>query len=281
MLILDDLRDIEKLSELEQSVARVILEEPKGIINLTIEELAARAYTSTATIVRLCKKLGFNGFTEFKIKLATEINTFVLHTERVLQEMPIQRAESPKQIMDIMLNLHYQALTDVYHSMDEEALKKAVSLIMNADIVTLYGREESLLIAEDLHLKLKRIGVPSVLESLHGFQNPTIYKKDKKQLAVIFSRYAASSDFKELFHLLKSLDIPMVVITANKDSLLAKTADALILFDNEEKILKMGSFASRTSMQYVSDCLYLMLFSEDFDVNANRLKNFYVNLKLS
>ena len=280
MLIMDELRDVEKLSELEQCVAAVILENPKDIINVTIEELASKAYTSTATIVRLCKKLGFNGFSEFKIKLATEINTFVLHSERVLQEMPIQQPEEPKQIMDVMLNLHYQALTDVYHSMDEEAMKKAVNLILRADIVTLYGREESLLIAEDLHLKLKRIGIPSVLESLHGFQNPTIYKHDKKQLALIFSRYAASSDFKALFHLLKAHDIPMIVITANKDSLLARTADSLILFDNEEKILKMGSFASRTSMQYVSDCLYLMLFSEDFEVNASRLKNYYVNLKL-
>lgn len=280
MLILEELHNIEKFSELERRVADEILKDPKGIINITIEDLAAQAYTSTATIVRLCKKLGFVGFSELKIKLATEINTFVLQGERVMQEMPIHKKEDPKAIMEIMLHLHYQALTDVYHSMDEASMLKAVDLISEADIVTLYGREESLLIAEDLHLKFKRIGIPSVLEASHGFQNPTDYQKNRKQVALIFSRYAFSSDFKNLFNLLKMLNIPTIVVTANKDSLLVKSADALILFDNEEDFLKMGSFGSRTSMHYVSDCLYLMLFAKDFEENTERIKNYYGQLKL-
>lgn len=280
MLIMEQLHDIEKYSDLEQRVAEEILNDPKAVLNYTIEELAKKAYTSTATIVRLCKKLGFNGYGDFKIKLATEINTFVLQTERILQEMPIKKEEQPEDILQIMVNLHYQALTDVFHSMDIESMKHAVKLIEEADIVTLYGREESLLIAEDLHLKFKRIGVPSVLEAMHGFQNPTLYNRGQKQVALIFSRYADSTDFKQLFQMLRSHDIPMIIVTANKNSPLAKMSDALILFDNEESILKMGSFGSRTSMLYVSDCLYLMLFSKQFEANQKRLQNYYVHMKL-
>ena len=94
MLIMEQLRDIEKFSDLEQRVADEILKDPKATLNLTIEDLAKKAYTSTATIVRLCKKLGMSGYGEFKIKLATEINTFVLQTERIMQEMPIRKEET-------------------------------------------------------------------------------------------------------------------------------------------------------------------------------------------
>lgn len=280
MLILEQLHDIEKFSGLEQRVADEILKDPKAVLNLTIEDLAKKAYTSTATIVRLCKKLGFGGYGEFKIKLATEINTFVLQTERIMQEMPISKAEQPQDILQIMVNLHYQALTDVFHSMDVEAMNKAVDLLEQADIITLYGREESLLIAEDLHLKFKRIGLPCVLEAMHGFQNPTLYRNNQRQVALIFTRYAESMDFKQLFQLLRMHDIPVIVVTANKDSVVAKMSDALILFDNDESIVKMGSFGSRTSMLYVSDCLYLMLFSRQFEENKERLKNYYVHMKL-
>ncbi|MCH4284914.1 MULTISPECIES: MurR/RpiR family transcriptional regulator [Bacillota] len=280
MLIMEQLRDIEKFSDLEQRVADEILKDPKATLNLTIEDLAKKAYTSTATIVRLCKKLGMSGYGEFKIKLATEINTFVLQTERIMQEMPIRKEETPQDILQIMVNLHYQALTDAFHSMDIEAMNKAVDLLENADIITLYGREESLLIAEDLHLKFKRIGMPCVLEAMHGFQNPTLYRKDQKQVALIFSRYADSPDFKQLFQMLRLHEIPMIVVTANKESVLAKMSEALILFDNDESILKMGSFGSRTSMLYVSDCIYMMLFSRHFEDNKERLKNYYVHMKL-
>ena len=280
MLIMEQLRDIEKFSDLEQRVADEILKDPKATLNLTIEDLAKKAYTSTATIVRLCKKLGMSGYGEFKIKLATEINTFVLQTERIMQEMPIRKEETPQDILQIMVNLHYQALTDAFHSMDIEAMNKAVDLLENADIITLYGREESLLIAEDLHLKFKRIGMPCVLEAMHGFQNPTLYRKDQKQVALIFSRYADSPDFKQLFQMLRLHEIPMIVVTANKESVLAKMSEALILFDNDESILKMGSFGSRTSMLYVSDCIYMMLISRHFEDNKERLKNYYVHMKL-
>lgn len=280
MLIIEQLRDIEKFSDLEQRVADEILKDPKATLNLTIEDLAKKAYTSTATIVRLCKKLGMSGYGEFKIKLATEINTFVLQTERIMQEMPIRKEETPQDILQIMVNLHYQALTDVFQSMDIEAMNKAVDLLEEADIITLYGREESLLVAEDLHLKFKRIGLPCVLEAMHGFQNPTLYRKNQKQVALIFSRYADSPDFKQLFQMLRLHEIPMIVVTANKESVLAKMSEALILFDNDESILKMGSFGSRTSMLYVSDCIYLMLFSRQFEDNQERLKNYYVHMKL-
>ena len=37
-------------------------------------ELAEVSFTSKATVVRLCKKLGLSGYQEFRLKLVEEIN---------------------------------------------------------------------------------------------------------------------------------------------------------------------------------------------------------------
>ena len=45
---------------------------PEEIIYLSISDLASRLNVADATLVRFCKKLGYNGFQEFKLHLSQE-----------------------------------------------------------------------------------------------------------------------------------------------------------------------------------------------------------------
>ena len=56
----------------EEKAADYILAHSAEVINLPITELAERIGVSEATIVRMCKKIGFHGFQELKINLAIE-----------------------------------------------------------------------------------------------------------------------------------------------------------------------------------------------------------------
>lgn len=56
----------------EEKVAQHILAHVGDAVNLPITELAERIGVSEATIVRMCKKIGFRGFHELKINLAIE-----------------------------------------------------------------------------------------------------------------------------------------------------------------------------------------------------------------
>ena len=56
----------------ERKAAEYILAHTMEVINLPITELAEQIGVSEATIVRMCKKVGFRGFQELKITLAME-----------------------------------------------------------------------------------------------------------------------------------------------------------------------------------------------------------------
>lgn len=57
----------------EKRVADYVLQNAEQVVNLTIEELAAESRTSYATIVRVCKRLGYSGYKEFKNNLISDV----------------------------------------------------------------------------------------------------------------------------------------------------------------------------------------------------------------
>ena len=56
-----------------RSIAEHILKHPQDVVHRSITELAEVTNSSEATIFRLCKHLGWQGFQDLKITLAREI----------------------------------------------------------------------------------------------------------------------------------------------------------------------------------------------------------------
>ena len=75
-------------SHSEKEIAHYILNEGEKVLNLSIKELAKKTYTSPATIVRLCHKLGLEGYGDFKIKYSAELQFDLAHTDRIDVNFP-------------------------------------------------------------------------------------------------------------------------------------------------------------------------------------------------
>ena len=60
---------VESLNETEAYVYNYVVKNTKKVLNASIRELANYTHVSTATIMRFCKKMGCEGFTELKYRL--------------------------------------------------------------------------------------------------------------------------------------------------------------------------------------------------------------------
>ena len=60
---------IQNLNELEMIVYQYVIQHQSAIPYMHIRELASEAHVSASTIFRFCKKLGFDGYAEFKVKM--------------------------------------------------------------------------------------------------------------------------------------------------------------------------------------------------------------------
>src|SRR5471032_1055676 len=66
-----EMRD--QLRPSERKLADYVIEAPREVLDLSMNEVAARAGISQPTIARFCHALGCSGFREFKIRLAQSI----------------------------------------------------------------------------------------------------------------------------------------------------------------------------------------------------------------
>lgn len=78
----------------ERIVAEYLLENPSVVLESNIRQLAARIYVSPATIVRLCKRLGFEGYRDFRQSLIYELALYQ-NNERI-DKNDIEREDSGK-----------------------------------------------------------------------------------------------------------------------------------------------------------------------------------------
>ena len=61
------------LAPAARRVAEVIVADPGVVLGLTISELAAMCDTSEPSVVRFCRAIGFSGYVQLRLALATEI----------------------------------------------------------------------------------------------------------------------------------------------------------------------------------------------------------------
>ncbi len=274
MSILNQLKKEKLFTNSEMEVVNYILSHPKTTVKATIRELAEATYSSPSTIGRICKKVGAEGFTELKIKLATELDRVAAGANTVDVTIPVGPGDRIEDFPRIFFNLHYQALSDVYHAIDIKAVKTVADVLYQADSVYILGYQQSQILAMDFLCKTAKLGLPFFTPSMNGFNN-NLYKRRrcKKTAALIISQYADSSRVDRWIEALKELKSEICLITANSESPNINRVHHTILIENVEAVSgKIGNFASRTEFSYVLDILYMILFMKDYEENVNNMR---------
>lgn len=272
--ILDELSQISNFSNAEIPVVEYILRQPEDVLCLTLKEFAKKSFSSEATIIRVCKKIGLSGYSDLKISLASELNSFLVKDGQILVDAPIKHGDKAQNIAKKLLNLSSHALTETYQATDFNKIKRAANILFHSEGVSLYARGESLIIAEDFHMKLLRIGIRSALDSMNGLQEMRSRSKFHKETAVVISHYADSRQVKYVVKELKQAGTPLILITGNSRSPVIGSSDLAICVNTNESRYKIGAFASRVSMQFIMDCIYCTLFTLDYDKNIKTLSDY-------
>lgn len=117
------------LTRAEYRVLAHLTEHPLLVGNITVRELAQATFVSTATIMRLCQKLGFSGFSEF-----------IWHCKQLLSDTPHitvqpgQHAEMPALFTRFVAN--YQ---QTFQWVTQDKRQQFASLLRQKESFFLYG----------------------------------------------------------------------------------------------------------------------------------------------
>ena len=272
MIIFEMLKQL-KLKGSEVILADYIRNHPQELINQSVSDFADLTYVSKSSVVRFCQKLGFKGYADFKIQLATEMNSLVLEKGRIGVDIPFDQNSSNKQVASAFLNLHHQTLSDVHRALDLDQLQSVASLLEHASLITLWATGPSQLIALDFYYKMKRLGYNVRCEPIGGYHFVPVRARALNEVALVISSFAMSRTVRHWVNSHHRRGVPIVLITSNsKSPHLKRVHHAIVANVTEAQFSKMGPFASKTALGLILDCLFGFLFKMDYKRNMEVLK---------
>lgn len=171
MTITEQIREIlPELTKAERKAAEYIMINPFEVVRYgSSDAIANLCGGSRNAIIRLTKKLGFNGFSDFKYQMAKEMNEVVTY-----------QAEKAT-------DYYAHVISDLKLLEDSEEIRKAARMIRNARTVYAYGYAHSGYAARQFVFRCVRNGKQSVyIDGALGLDNyPNIMNNE--DVIVIFS----------------------------------------------------------------------------------------------
>lgn len=261
-------------SPAEAGVVRQILNDPAAAANCTIKELSEKTYTSQATIVRLCVKLGFSGYRDFRRTLSGEVEVI----KRTIREdvSEITRTDSLEEMTAKVTRMNIKSLEDTLRLMDLDTLAECVELIDQARTIGLFGVGAGLVVARDAYMKLLRSNKPCVFNDDWHNQRLQAQNLGREDLAILITYSGRTREVVECARILKMKGCPMVAITQNDSSPVAQMSTHNIYIPSNEQILRSGAMASRMAQMNVIDILYTAYAYKRYDSFKQRLAETYI-----
>lgn len=256
-------------SDSEKKLAEYILNRGEKILQMSARDLAKDTYTSPATIVRLCQKLGLKGYSDFKIKYSAELQADLNKNNRIDVNFPFNKNDRKEEIAHKIAIVNREAIEDTLYLIDYDELEKIVDLLHEAKVIDIYGLGNSILAALDFEHKMMRIGRNIRIKTLPGEQSFQAYNASIDHISIILSYSGETIEMVHIAKLLKEKKSKIILITSIGENELSKYADYIINVASREKIFrKIAPFASKTSIQYILDVIFSCIFQKDYEKNV-------------
>ena len=196
----------------KKSVAEYVLKHYEYIPFQTISQIATLTSTSEATISKLCKELGFNGFAELKNLIGQSVNSSLtmnrklVKVARDLNESSLLESVLDNEILNIQSTLRNEE--------NARLIPKAISLIDSAKHVYTIGGRTSAFFAGLFAFKLRQqdINVSHIDWGIGDYiEKVMMIRPGDLVIAFSFSRFTKNT--VKILKLLKEKNVSIILIT--------------------------------------------------------------------
>jgi DNA-binding MurR/RpiR family transcriptional regulator len=250
----------DEFTNAEKKIADTILSDPKGIIESSISDLSEKAgVKSEASVVKFYKKLGLNSFQQFKVLLAQSISRAPL--EIVYED--VSSEDDTKTITEKIFKATVRAILDTLNWMDVDSIEKAVDLFKNAQRIIFIGFAASAAVAFDAFHKFTRIGKNCLFSNDEHIIATILATASPNDLLVAISHTGETISVVNFAKKAKEMKMPVVAITGNRKSTLAKYSNVVLATNTKETKIRTDAMTSRIVQLVILDTIYTLLAARD------------------
>jgi DNA-binding MurR/RpiR family transcriptional regulator len=252
----------------ERRVASYILDNPGDAVSPSIEGLAEKIGVSESTLFRFVRKLGYGGYQQFRIALATE----TLPARDTWYESP-DAAIDEKSAAAVVFRTSIAALEATLASLDPGLLERVATLAASAPRIIILGLGGSNLVAQDAWHKLVRTGIPCEAPADFHMQLMVASQAGPDSLSIIFSHTGSNTDTLAVADEAKRSGATIVAVTSHPKSPLARRADLVLVSKTPPVRYVSEAWSARIAQLALVDSLYVLVMEKLGDRGGRHLED--------
>lgn len=238
----------------EQALANYILEYPECILENNAKELAKITYTSSSTIVRFAKKLGFSGYPALQLQYTKEYTMKNQH-----QNYTVNKDTPIKEVVDVVENLYQYVIQETKQMISKDALVRIVNYMLQAKRIDFYASDLNYSRIQSMCIKLSTINVQAqAYNALNQSYIESINPKDC--LSFVISHSGKNQAMIDIAYTLRKRNITTIALTSSiEQSLSLVCNESLYMFSSNDSL---HAVQYGLSLEYILDILYSCLVSK-------------------
>ena len=274
-----NLKENKELSKNERILADYILKHPEDVLKMSSKDLGKECFVSTATVYRLCDKLGLSGFSDLKIKITSSLDDYRKSNEDFNFDFPVNQFQTHYEIIQKIKEDYEQTLNLTANLFSLDQLRLIASAMKKAQIIDVYTSAGNINFALNFQFQMQEIG-KQVNVPIDEYQQRLIAaSSDENHLAIIITfggRGILSDILPRILHKVKT---PIVLISSYDYTFKDFDSDyQLYISPYENHYKKISSFSTRLSILYILDVLYTCYFKLDYQENIEKKLAYYNNI---
>lgn len=239
-------------------LGEAVLEDPLGIIHLTVTDFAARTGTSVATVVRFCQDIGLRGFQDLKIRLAAES----IPPEQGIAE-GVTGDDEPGAVLGKVLRNTASAISGAAATIDAGAFRRAVELLQGASNVLFVGVGTSAPLAQDAAYRFRTAGLAAEAPHDTHVQHVTARLLEPTAVCVGISHTGQTRETLATVGAARMSGAATIAITSFFNSPLTELVDVSLVAGSRETGFRVEAMASRIAHFTVLDALFVSVCLAD------------------
>lgn len=235
------------LNKNENEILSYCMKHSNIVFHMKISDLAESLYTSPASVVRFCKKLGFSGFSEFKAALKLEVN-------------------SNHELFESHSSDFFRDIEKTTQLINEEIIEKLIDLIHEKNRIEFYAVGSSRMVANELTKKFQSIGKLAFCYDDSSLMNISSKALSDKDVVIAFSTSGETNLMLSACTQAKSHKATIVSITDLSNNTLSKIAD-ISLYGSSTSFVKADIFIrSRVQLLMIGEYLFFRYIEKYYNL---------------
>ena len=244
---------LSNLAPAEQRVGKLLLTDPRTFSTLPVTELAQRAQVSKPTVVRFCRSMGYEGLSDFKLKLAGSLSEGVPFIHR-----NVGAQDSSNEVLVKVIDNTVTAFLKYRNDASSAAIDKAAEAITfthkKGKRLEFFGVGNSGIVAQDAQHKFFRLGFNTISHSDGHMQIMSASLLGPGDCLVVFSNSGRTRDLLDSCEIAKKNGATTIVVTAS-GSPLSSIGKIHLSADHPESYERFSPMVSRLLHLMIVDVL--------------------------